>query len=431
MSYSEIYLPQKTKIPTLALLLFIILIFVIFARVFSKSSIPSKASKIELKRIEITNLTPNQVTIFWQTDQKETGWLIYGQKGKGIDTLAFDDRDIPTNKTAHSYHVVTLSNLLPNVIYQFKLIAHDEIINSSSVFTFATPKDFRIKSNMKPAYGKIIKPNNQPQDNAIIILQIENSLPLTTITKPTGEWLIPLFAVYQKNTLQQMVITPDNKLSIQIVTDDSQTTQINTNVQHVSPLPQTVVIGSNYTFTGQDAVLGAQDTRANNSPAEIKGITIDYPKENALIPGFKPLIKGQASAGSDILVTIQGNDRTYATKTKTDSNGIWQVNMSDKMLIGKYTMTAEATSQDQSTSKAAVTFLIVANEGNDAKVLGVASAAPTITKVSPTNVIAPTATTIASSSARPTSPVTGSSNIVPIVGGFSLVIVGLGILLAF
>lgn len=429
MSYTQLYLQHNKKIPTLFAAIFILFVFIFFFKIFSNSSIPSKASKVKLKRIEITNLMPNQASVFWQTDQKETGWLLYGKKTGSLNIPAYDDRDIASNKMSYNYHHVTLKNLTPQTAYSFKLIAQNELLSKESLFTFTTPKEYLIKANIEPAYGKIMKSNNSPLENAIVMIELKNSYLLTGVTKSTGEWLIPMYAVYQKDTLQQKPLFPTDSVIINVMSESGQTSQISGLLNGVSPVPQTIIIGSNYSYGNNESVLGVTDSNIQQGSKELE---IIYPKEGALIPGFSPIIKGKAQPNFNVTITIQGNNRTYATRTRSDNSGYWEIKMKDKMLIGRYLLTAEVKKQNGDILSDQRSFTIVANEGNDAKVLGVSSSSPTIVPLTPTPtiIILPTAP-VATTSGNPTPFVSGSNQIIPTVGGISLVILGLGILLAF
>ncbi len=223
-------------------------------------------------------------------------------------------------------------------------------------------------------------------------------------------------------------LLPTDSVTIDVTSESGQSSQIAGLLSGISPVPQTIIIGSNYNFNSEDSVLGVTDS--SNGSQQVKELEIIYPKENALIPGFTPIIKGKARPNTDILITTQGNNRTYATKTKSDNDGNWQVQMKDKLLIGKYVLTAEAKKQNGDVITDQRTFIIVANEGNDARVLGVASSAPTLITPTPTIMILPTVP-VSTTSGNQKAPVSGSSQVAPTVGGISLIILGLGILLAF
>jgi len=73
MIYSELYFKQKTKIPTVIGFLLTVFVAVFFSKYFLGLTGTSKASLRVAKRVEVVNLSPGQISIFWQTDQNETG----------------------------------------------------------------------------------------------------------------------------------------------------------------------------------------------------------------------------------------------------------------------------------------------------------------------------------------------------------------------
>jgi hypothetical protein len=82
MIYSELYLKEKIKLPTVIGFLLVIFITVIFSRFFLGLAGSSKALLKAAKRVEIVNLSPGQASIFWQTEEAESGWVAYGE-GEG------------------------------------------------------------------------------------------------------------------------------------------------------------------------------------------------------------------------------------------------------------------------------------------------------------------------------------------------------------
>jgi len=46
--------------------------------------------------------------------------------------------------------------------------------------------------NLEPAYGTIVTDNNQPVSGALVYITLEGGQTLSTISKPSGTWLIPL-----------------------------------------------------------------------------------------------------------------------------------------------------------------------------------------------------------------------------------------------
>jgi hypothetical protein len=148
--------------PVAILIIFLLIIF--FSQLFHRSSAPSKASKKLLTRLEITNLNYNQATIFWQTDEKTTGYIVYGENKNKTTNFVFDDRDTSTKKNQFFSHMVNLRNLTPQKQYFFLIMINDQIVKqeNGAPFSFFTPKFQLENRSPKLIYGKILQSNNQP-----------------------------------------------------------------------------------------------------------------------------------------------------------------------------------------------------------------------------------------------------------------------------
>src|SRR3989344_2499228 len=94
MIYSELYLKQKIKLPTIIGVLLVVFITVIFSRLFFGLTGSSKASFKVAKRVEIVNLSASQVSIFWQTEEAELGWVAYGEGKNQESKIALDEKDL-------------------------------------------------------------------------------------------------------------------------------------------------------------------------------------------------------------------------------------------------------------------------------------------------------------------------------------------------
>jgi len=426
MVYSQFYLKNQTKVPTVIAVLFVFLIGIFFIRLFTRSAIPSKAEKKIVRRIEVANISSNQAVVYWQTDQKDVGWVIYGNNPNTLSKLAYDERDLSSNKNAYPHHYVVLKDLSPNQTYFFKLISDNRIIanNGSATFSFKTMKNNTDFRNREPAYGKIIEANGGALENAIVLLRVGNSSPLAVLTKATGEWLIPLNALYDKDTYQQM--TPGNKDKVIIeVFSNSKTSQVTTDLSKVSPLPQSVIIGTDFNFTVADNVLSATSSRT--ADASEREIDIIYPRENALIPGSTPLIKGVALPNRDVFITVH-SDTVFSSRVKADSKGAWVLNLPSSLTSGDHTITIKTTDREGNTVTIERKFIIAKN---GEQVLGEATAEPSITSPPDT----PTPTTqvyfTPTKALTPKPPVSGGNISVPLVGAASFIIVGIGLLLVF
>lgn len=425
MTYSDIYLKRNAKIPTLLGILIACFIGLFFLRLFTQTVIPSKAAKKTVRRVEVTNLSSNQATIYWQTDQKTIGWIIYGEKENGLDMLGYDERNITQNKIPYIHHYVTLKNLNENKAYFFKLVNNNKFEDNNNIpFTFKTPLSIKDFKGNEPAYGKIILSNGTPLENAVILLNVRNSFPLTTLSKITGEWLIPLNTFYDKNTYQLISPLPTDKVTIEFLSED-QSSQVITDFSKVSPLPGIVTMGKNFDFTTPDNVLGAT-TSNTNSESTTKEIDIAFPKENALIPGYNPLIKGVALPNSEIIVSVH-SDTVFNSRIKADNKGLWSLNLPSSLSPGDHTITIQTVDKNGNPVTIVRKFIIAKN---GEQVLGLATPEGTVTPEVPTATLTPLTSNL-TAKLTSTPPVSGGNIYVSLAGSLSFIVIGIGLMLVF
>ncbi|KKQ23586.1 MAG: hypothetical protein US40_C0002G0129 [Candidatus Roizmanbacteria bacterium GW2011_GWC2_37_13] len=430
MAYSDLFIGSgNKKIPTLLGLFVVIFIVFLFLNILNRSAIPSKASKSNIRRIEVTNLSPIQVTIYWQGQDKEMGWIVYGEKSDALVNIALDNRDVNEKKSPYLNHYVTLRNLKPGVHYYYAVISQNQKIvrPDGSFFEFTTPLVSSAKTKIDPATGKVLNANLSPLVNATVLLYVdEKTVPLSTLTKDSGEWLIPLNSFYDKSTLEEKSFSGEEKARIEIINEEAEMSSIVNKLKDLSLSAETIIIGKNYDFTQDADVLSASTGFKNNrNESEIR---IIYPEENSLIPGRKPLIKGISLPNEEVFITINSN-KTYSARIISDKNGNWNYLVPEDLDLGLHTITIKTKDNNGKEVTILRSFTIVANEGNEGKVLGTASGEPTIvispTAIPPTSYSYPTLTPTAAP------PVSGIASTWSIIGAISFLIIGGGILLVF
>ncbi|MFA5769899.1 MAG: fibronectin type III domain-containing protein [Patescibacteria group bacterium] len=443
MIYSDLYIQKNNKLPTVIGFLFILFTTVIFSRFFlGNLTGPSKASLKVAKRVEIVNLSPTQVSVFWQTDQSESGWVVYGEVENKENKIVSDEKDLNnlgSQKGKYIVHLATLKELVPGKKYFFKIVTDNNKVivqPDGNSFSFITPQStLNGLQNISPAFGRVLRSNSvDPLINSYIILSIKGGYSLLTQIKSEGDgsWLIPLNQIYSKDSQNILTMSDKDKIVIEVVTSEGELLTITTIKSKISPLPQTTVFikDKNFSFVEEDNVLSASidlGTVINNQ------IEILYPKESSLIPGNVPLIKGVALPLTRIEITINSS-KAYSAVTTSDSKGNWSYLLPENLELGPHTIVIKT--KDKTGKEVAITrkFTIIAQQGNEGRVLGTATGEPTITFT-----ITPIPTTIAYSTSIPTMPsnitttppVSGSNFSGIIFSSLSLIIIGGGILLAF
>ena len=441
MIYSDLYVHNENKLPTVVGFLFVLFVTIFFSRLFLDSAGPSKATLKVAKRVEVVNLSPTQVSIFWQTDKQESGWVIYGEMNNLENKIIFDEKDINNlgqKKGKYIVHLATLKELIPGKKYFFKIVTdNNQIIvqPDGKSFSFITPQGGpNGLQNISPAFGKILQSNSvNPLINSYIILSIKGSYPLLTQIKSEGDgsWLIPLNQLYKKDSQNIQTISDKDKIIIEVLTNNGEGLTITTVKSKISPLTQTIVFvkDKNYSFLEEDNVLSAT---TDLSSININQTEITYPKEGSLIPGSIPLIKGTATPSVKIEVTVNSK-KTYSAITSSDSKGNWSYLLPENLELGPHVIIIKT--KDISGKEIMITrkFTIIAQQGNEGRVLGTATGSATIT---PTDIITYTPIPTTASTLVPSAVPTelkraGNSFAGTIFGSLSLIIIGGGILLAF
>lgn len=431
MLYSQFYFKDKAKIPTPLAAVLILVVALFMGSVFLKTGPASlRASKKNAKRIEVTNLSPVQASVFWQSQGKEEGFIFFGDSLNAINTLALDDRDVAAKKSQYLNHYVTLRNLEASHTYFFKIVSNNQLIvkPDGTPFSFKTPTTLGASSSLSPAHGTVLKESLNGEENALVLLTVDNFYPMSSLTKSSGEWLIPLNSFFDKVSLENKIPPISTAVKIEIISEDNKNSVVTGRLNQLSPVSSTIIIGRNYDLGLEDNVLSAQSSR---TATPSKTVDIIYPVEGALIPGRTPLIKGVALPQSQVFITINSSQTFSATLT-ADRNGNWSYLLPESLELGSHTIMIKTKDNQGQEVSLTRNFTIVASD-NAGRVLGEATGSaaltgtPTLTPT-PTSSLTPT---VATTTTTPTIPVAGVSAFLPIIGGLSFIIAGLGILLVF
>lgn len=422
MVYSKYFYPQQPRIPLILSLVLIFAVIVFLSKFLSTSPVPTKASKVSINNLNIVNPANNEVGIFWQTDSKEIGWVIYGEKEAKMDRIALDLRDVAEEKNSYKNHYVSIKNIKSGTKYFFKIVVNNQFVLDNRTFNFNTASDPSTASNLGPTYGKIIKENGQPLDNATVLLFFDNAYPLFSLSKSTGEWLIPVNNILSKETLKNIPVGSKTKLRLEIYDEELKKTVIQADLSSITPLPQTVIIGKDYSFSEGQNVLSAV---TKNTSTDRYTVDILFPKELAVIPGDNPLIKGLGIPRNQVFIKID-QPTGYSGQTVVDNDGSWKLILNNPLAAGNHSLTM--TTKDASGKQVVLTRKFnIAKSGE--QVMGVATAAPTLTSV-PTIIPSPTSFAV-NLTPTLTPPVSGADFSQIAITSGSLIILGLGILFVF
>lgn len=433
-TYSSLFIKRNGKIPTvLAIAIVAILTGFIYNFTFT-SSRPSQAVKTNITYLEITNISPSQATVVWQTSEKETGWVLYGNEKNNTSVVALDDRDVPNYKNQVLNHYATLKNLEPKKRYYFRLTDGQKLLQSgnNSLFSFQTPPQDNRVNNLKPAYGKLVSSSGQPIENAVVILSHKGSYSLSTLSKTSGEWLIPMNIIIHKATLRLQTPSETGEIHLLFMDEEGRSAKVTTRVNLANPLPETITIGKSYVFEDEDQVLSASTTNTEN--IIIKKFNMLYPKDNAVIPVSNPLIKGTSEPGKDVVITLQPGPRKQYD-IRADREGFWKLDLPLQLPAGSYNLTA--TLKDLTDKTGSIQRRFTITKSGESVLAAATDSAQLTSTPTPTasSVISqtPTPTPILAQSPTPipTLPTTGSTVTNFMLSSFALILLGVGLLVVF
>lgn len=457
MIYSKLYLQKKTSLVPLLVVGGICLILLILVIRSQNSAYQQSIVHETLNRHELVNLTSNQVGIFWESKSSEEGWVQYGEGKDALSIIAYDERDVVPLTQSYIYHYAILKNLKENTDYHYQIVSKKGayLDRQAKPFFVRTPSQNGQRYSLKPAYGKVILANGAKAQNIFVMLKVEDKKPLLVLTKATGEWLIPLHILIDKMSGKIVSEASDSlKTEMEFLGEGMQNSIVTSSLADITPLQQTIVLGKNYSLMAKGEILSASDKNslATNKPV----FFVSYPIENAIVPAAHPLINGGGIVNRDVYVFINSKPQ-FAFRTTVDKNGEWRVLPKDPIGAGSYTATI--TSQDARGGKITTQrHFTIAKSGE--QVLGIATGEPTLVPTlqtvtpSPTMSIQPTpipsltlsvtqapsptvtngpTPTMTYPTAQPTReiPRTGGGPSIPIFTSFSLIIMGVGLMLVF
>lgn len=329
--YSDLYLRpsnSERQVPPYLAAVIVVLVVGIFTRhFFVRTDRPTEASSVRLVEREQVS-TDTTATIYFVLPEPHKAYVLFGESPGNLSQMAFDVRATSGEKNERVHHVIELVGLKPLTQYYYSIVVDDKLVSPEKVESFTTLIKRQSGSLAKPVYGKIIDVQGAPVVGATVTLSTIPKVAgrfATTFTKSTGEWLISM----------PWATTPEDTLRIRIDTEDGATSIIQSVLSRSAPLPQAIVLGTDYTFVSENSnVLPASTTR---SLQQEYAVSVLFPIQGSIIPLGKPLIKGKGVPGTRITMTLDSQPvLRYETTVRKD--GTWVADDAATLAPGRYTL---------------------------------------------------------------------------------------------
>jgi hypothetical protein len=334
--YSDLYLQKSSS--SKAPLVFVVAIsafiaLIVFQGFHWYSSVqPTEASSIGVSSLRIVNKDASSFEVFIVTDEA----VVVNAYGGYFPNKMIDNVPdlVRKDNIPGRIHIFTFDNLEPSKKYYFQFITNNKLLDYANKTTFDTTllESDRIgaQSLKTPVYGRVVAPSGRGLANAyILIYSQEISNDVMVSTKDSGEWLAMLSDSDSR----------DSMLNIDIYHENYPKSNIKSPLSLSSPLQKTITIGKNFVFPEVDTTVLGVNAKSSGLSAEPNNyiVSITFPREGAIIPDSRPLIKGFGIPRNTVDIEIDSKP-LYRTKTVVDSKGVWIVEPDRQISAGRYNM---------------------------------------------------------------------------------------------
>lgn len=434
------YYRGERRVPGILVLILVAIIFSVPFFFLKQRTAPTKslgASSARPFEVTTLNVTATSTDLFWKTTTPSIDSVtVWDSSNKTI--TASDIHDIDSNKQPRKLHYFSLRNLQANTKYFISIQQGDTLLGDSSkpYFSFSTLSTSAITTSLPPVYGKITDESGTAAANMLLTAKIGDAHVLGGFTKPDGSFLVSLCCLYDKSTGTPVNPARSDLISLHFENEEGKKAKVSAPISKTSPFQETIVLGRDSNLTDdaliEKPVLGST-TATGGTAAQNGELKIFYPKDSAVIPGKRPLVKGSAIGGSVVKISFPLQKRSF--EVTTNASGVFELSTPFDLKSG--TQTVEAQSKNESGKLISVTQTFTIPKSGEA-VLG--EATPSGSLITPSVTLIPTDTLPEpTDSLLPTSATTPAPTLLPSGIDFSmfsmmsamLILFGLGLILIF
>jgi hypothetical protein len=343
---------------------------------------PRAAPQTTPKKVKLANVKETGFSVSFITDEATAGFVKYGTEPTSLKSQASDDRDQVTGTVGqYTNHHITLRDLKPDTTYYYTLGTGStpKYDNNGAPFMAKTPKRLGAPAAAKTIYGTVTSAEGTPVSGALVYASIPGVGPLSSITKESGSWAIPLSTARNTEGTQYASVAASDAIQLTAqglrgsegafasatvetaqpapplilsstvgnsvdlpVSDASGSAEATTGVgqgQDVSALADTAVVNTQDSTLQQTQVATQNPVDATGSAVAQQsldqgtavlatdGKTVNlHQDENQIVQTTQPVIIGQAPAKITIQVEIH-SDTQITTQAQTDQAGNYSIDI--------------------------------------------------------------------------------------------------------
>jgi hypothetical protein len=211
---------MKKRIPTmvgLGVLVIGLIVGVIFLGTGPGVFAPRATPETTPSQIKLTNVTDSGFTVSFFTAESTPGFVKYGTEVDAVKSQTGDDRD-QLSGTVGSYqlHHITVRGLKPSTSYYYLIGTgtNASFDNNGAPFTVKTTEKGGAPSAAKTAYGNILSAAGNPVNGAIVYVSLPEVGEMSSLTKASGGWAIPLSNARTADGSGYAIITETDVLTV-------------------------------------------------------------------------------------------------------------------------------------------------------------------------------------------------------------------------
>src|SRR3989338_9341751 len=184
-------------------------------------------SDVQLERNAVGNIRDNTVTFYWRTSEDTKGYIMTGLDKNNIAEKIFDNTDTEQEINSKRDHVISLNNLSPHTTYYYYIMVDGKRVGQSEgqPFQIQTTDNINTLFSQKPIFGRIFTATRHVIPQATMIVTVNGSEPLITMTKSDGSYSLSPCCLKKGSSSE--VVTPknDEKVMVEVTDKDSIHTQ--------------------------------------------------------------------------------------------------------------------------------------------------------------------------------------------------------------
>jgi len=236
-------------------------------------------------------------------------------------------------------HYFQVKALKESTAYVYSIISQGKTYEKNEYkFTTSRPPTKTLPSS-NIAWGKVLNPNLETTNAAIVYLNIPGAAPLSSFISSNGNWSISLASSFNEK-LTDWFTPPEvsTEEEIIVISADGTATQVSHNTASNNPVPD-IIIGKNSIDSGP--VSSNPGIVSDLTPVQTqKKIDIKNPDNGEQIPSSNPDFFGSGPLNSKIIIEIH-SDQVINGEVQTDSSGAWHWSPPQNLTPGEHTITAK------------------------------------------------------------------------------------------